>query len=545
MKKYFAITVAILILGMEAAASAQVTFLADTFNDTNGTLLKNHTSDSGSTWADAGGTYNHDITIYNSGGGIHDTYMANGAGLAMNVASTAGPGPNLTATLTLNWYTSAGTSHGVLLRADSTAVSGYLVAYTHSGTQQFVIYRESSSSFTSLATQNYAWTGSSPLTYTATISGTNPTVITVYIGGVQQLTYSDSSPINTTSTHIGLWASDGSGITTSTGVHAASITAGVMGLTANASFSSITTTTVNLSVSASGGISPYTYQWYRSSTAAFMPGAGNLLSGATSTTLADAPGSAGPWFYQCVVTDSTTPSAQTATSNQVAGTLYATPISILCIGDSITHGQGLSAGQDPCTQMGLQLDWIYKLPVQTVTTNQGINGTATSSWWSGGAATSNLTGAVTAGAAATPAATIAHIMFGANDAASSFRTTAANYASNLQSIANYLLTHGYTKVIISHPTYIPAGANSGATDLTATGLAYQYLAAVNSIANGSTILVGDSQAYQLWPNVQSTYLQSDNTHPNATGAQVLGSLWASAVASDLGWVPVAGFWYGN
>jgi hypothetical protein len=38
---------------------------------------------------------------------------------------------------------------------------------------------------------------------------------------------------------------------------------------------------------ASGGSTPYSYQWYRSTTSGFTPGSGNLVSGATSVTLND------------------------------------------------------------------------------------------------------------------------------------------------------------------------------------------------------------------------------------------------------------------
>lgn len=51
---------------------------------------------------------------------------------------------------------------------------------------------------------------------------------------------------------------------------------------------SVTAQTANLTATAAtGGTGPYTYQWYRSTTANFTPGAGNLITGATALTLAD------------------------------------------------------------------------------------------------------------------------------------------------------------------------------------------------------------------------------------------------------------------
>ncbi len=76
-------------------------------------------------------------------------------------------------------------------------------------------------------------------------------------------------------------------------------------------------TTASLSsAAATGGTGPYTYQWYRSTTTGFSPGAGNLVSGATSLTLADSGLTPGVTYYYVVVaTDSV---AATANSSQLA-----------------------------------------------------------------------------------------------------------------------------------------------------------------------------------------------------------------------------------
>lgn len=67
---------------------------------------------------------------------------------------------------------------------------------------------------------------------------------------------------------------------------------------------------------ATGGTGPYTYQWYRSTTSGFTPGAGNIIAGATSLSLSDSgliPGT--QYYYEVVATDTgngnvTTGSAQ-------------------------------------------------------------------------------------------------------------------------------------------------------------------------------------------------------------------------------------------
>lgn len=67
-------------------------------------------------------------------------------------------------------------------------------------------------------------------------------------------------------------------------------------------------TTANLSSAvATGGTAPYTYQWYRSTTSGFTPGAGNILSGQTALTLNDSgllPNTT--YYYEVIATDSTT-----------------------------------------------------------------------------------------------------------------------------------------------------------------------------------------------------------------------------------------------
>lgn len=77
------------------------------------------------------------------------------------------------------------------------------------------------------------------------------------------------------------------------------VTAGALSLVSK------TSTTANLlSAAASGGTGPYTYQWYRSTTSGFVPGAGNIIAGATSLALADTgliPGT--QYYYEVIATD--------------------------------------------------------------------------------------------------------------------------------------------------------------------------------------------------------------------------------------------------
>jgi hypothetical protein len=72
-------------------------------------------------------------------------------------------------------------------------------------------------------------------------------------------------------------------------------------------------TTASLScAAATGGTGPYTYQWYRS-TSAFVPSSATILSGQTGLTLLDTPLTADTiYYYALVATDTTSATATTA-----------------------------------------------------------------------------------------------------------------------------------------------------------------------------------------------------------------------------------------
>lgn len=75
--------------------------------------------------------------------------------------------------------------------------------------------------------------------------------------------------------------------------------------------------TANLSSAvATGGTGPYTYQWYRSQTTGFSPGAGNILTGQTALTLADSGLVPASTYYYVVIATDTSNSA-TANSSQL------------------------------------------------------------------------------------------------------------------------------------------------------------------------------------------------------------------------------------
>lgn len=287
------------------------------------------------------------------------------------------------------------------------------------------------------------------------------------------------------------------------------------------SVTSSTSTTINVTAGTpTGGTAPYSYQWYRSATSNFTPGVGNIISGATSQTLADSTGLSAdtPYYYVCRVTDS---ASATVDTKQIAGVLKAATLVLGFIGDSITNEYGLSAGEGPATQCGLYLEKFYKHRAVTVS-EQAVNGSKSADWISG---STNLNNAKSAFSSA--GVTHVHIMLGANDAAAANLVSAATFLSNLTSCVNDLTGAGY-KVIISYPTYIPAGANSNATTAASVALAQSYQAQIDSLVDQVNVLRGDTLAFNYFINSLSE-TQSDKTHPTATGAKALGLLWARAI----------------
>lgn len=93
------------------------------------------------------------------------------------------------------------------------------------------------------------------------------------------------------------------------------ITAGVL------SQVSVSAQVVSLSATATtGGTAPYTYQWYRSTTSGFSPGAGNLIAGATALTLTDSGLIPNTQYYYKLVTIDAVPNTVTYTQLAVATT---------------------------------------------------------------------------------------------------------------------------------------------------------------------------------------------------------------------------------
>lgn len=291
-----------------------------------------------------------------------------------------------------------------------------------------------------------------------------------------------------------------------------------------ATFTNATNTQVNAScTAASGGTSPYTYQWQFCTTAT---GSFANISGQTSLTLADTVNNLG--FRQLVTTDNV---GSTATSNLIYGGRWLAPTVILGgIGDSIMAGYPNTAGvEDPLTRcahlLGSTLNTLRGVTLPS-NGNQALAGTKTSQWLP--AAVDDLLPPAAA-VFATNLTTDIVFMLGTNDARSD--VTGSTYGSNLSSIFTYLFANVPTLLRI-WPCYPPWSTDTGT--LTAARyelLVVDYESQIDSKVNGTTILHGDVMSAQ-WFAAHIDEL-GDGIHPTVQGDVDLGGLWARGLSQGL------------
>ncbi len=311
-----------------------------------------------------------------------------------------------------------------------------------------------------------------------------------------------------------------------TGGAGAALTAGAVVQTGS------TATTISFTAAAAtGGSSPYTYQWYRSITSGFTPGGGNILSGQTSLTLADSSGLSANtvYYYKLVSTDN---AAATATSTQISAQLSLPPTSVYFLGDSITAG--LHSTTPPGDTVAVRLTEFHKLR-QYTQIDGGVSNTTTADWLSG---STNLGNATVACNAAVPPVNLVHIMLGTNDCSSASPISAATYKSNLQNTIAALLANvsSLQYVVVSYPMSFTPGITSG-WDTTALALEKTYQPQIDSLANGTTVFVGDRYSYDFF-QITPGQLYSDGIHPSTTGTDSLATLWCVGIDRVLN--PAAG-----
>jgi lysophospholipase L1-like esterase len=288
-----------------------------------------------------------------------------------------------------------------------------------------------------------------------------------------------------------------------------------------------------ISSSPSGGTSPYTYQWYRSTTsgtASAIAVSGNLISGATSLTLNDTGLTLQTTYYYVLqTTDSATPTANVVLSAVLTAPTHGnTTVKIGFIGDSITYGAESTVPPPTAAQTALQSAYP-RLDVQV--TDYGVDGQQFRYYsrltYSGG--TNGSSGVVSLLTTLQAAGiTYVSIMEGTNDWAagpgnggSDTSFSPANYAADMVNVTSYLTAAGITCFVNQLIYRTTSGADSSSTGLPA------WNAELASLSYGGLLDQGDTSAYAYFK--ANTSELADGLHPNTAGSVTLGDYWASAI----------------
>jgi hypothetical protein len=247
------------------------------------------------------------------------------------------------------------------------------------------------------------------------------------------------------------------------------------------SATTVTKTSQTLAASSpSGGTSPYSYQWYRSTvsgSASSVAVSGNAVAGATGLSFSDSgltPQTT--YYYVLKVIDSASSSATVLSTVLTAPTHGNITVNIGFIGDSITDGANSST--DPVTQFALAMQAEYpQLDVQAF--NYGHSGEVFRVYSrlmhaggtnGGGGVTSLVTTLQGAGI------TYLGIMEGTNDwsygpygpnSPTDPTYTPANYLADVEDVASALTTAGITVYINQLIYRTSAGADDPTTGLPA------------------------------------------------------------------------------
>lgn len=287
-------------------------FLTDNFTGADTTNLTAHTPDVGGAWAKLTG-FAGDLLISNANRARPEGVIA---GVYYNAATPA----DVDYTITAKLHRFSNEVAGVIARADPATGDHYL-CWINSGDLQLWRIQGGNNllqsvTLTGISDGDDLWIKFECFDAAKKVY-TSPDGVTY----TEKISQADNGI--TAKGKVGLRGNNGSN---SGGWHWDSITAldAAVPLSGTASTDAHTDTTADLSVIAAGGTAPYSYQWYRSTSNGFTPGAGNILSGKTGTTLNDTGLTAGTtYYYVCRVTDSAG-SPGTADSNQVTVTTDAT-----------------------------------------------------------------------------------------------------------------------------------------------------------------------------------------------------------------------------
>ncbi len=570
------LAMAVCLLGMAGAGRAQTVRGQDTFADTAGTLLQNHTptgSVPGTSWTNL---QTNNLQISPSGFIVQSGSTPAYYGMTFTNALSS---KFWTVRQTFTFRTSTATGYGIgaFNSSVTSGTAGFYAQYSVSGTSGTsnslyigaIKSTGDASAFYTTASQSFPLTMTAGTQYMIELRrvnhGDGTGDLSVWIGSVSGgtsgmvqygVTVNDGNTALAAPNMVFLSGQQAASSAVSAPVNAIQIqepgSAVVQPLFGTPAVASVTTTTATFtSTAATGGTAPYSYQLYRSTVSGFVPASANAVGAATSTApSADSgllPGI--PYYWRIVVTDSTSPTPYTVTSPQFGGATPAKNLVVGMQGDSLTVNYKASA---PATtgasallvsRLSKALGWNIAL------NNQGVSSAASGDWLptsttqestptlaGGGGMGTNGSGAVStniynqckAGFLST-GVNLIQIMLGTNDSKTANAVSAAAYQANIAAlVAQDKTDFPGVPIVLIPPPYVTPGAYSQWTEASDVLLQAYAGVLVTVAANaGGGVTVGKSP-FPFSLNNASDF--ADGVHFNDAGYSDLAAVW---YASDL------------
>jgi lysophospholipase L1-like esterase len=486
-----------------------MSFVNDTFTDTAGTLLPAHTGETGATWTQHANWTG--VASISSANRLY--YSSAGNTVAVYYASGTPASADYDVQATIRRLSSVSQEIGVMGRAATAANDWYWARYSHANGRWEL------------------WVGLSMAgTYTQALSDDTDyvlklemrgTAIKVYVDGVERISITDSTYTSAGRAAV-FFGATSSGDTT--GYHldsfsATDATASFAAGTASVTSYGLTTATVTASPH-TGGTGTVTRQWERSTSS----GSGySNVSGATSLTLNDTGLTRGTTYYYRLKWTDSSGSPVTVTSNEISLTTRTSQI--VCDGDSITAGDGLSAGNKYPEQLQAILGNAWQVD------NVGVSGQTLDNMQTTRTDVDSLY-------SGSNAYNVNVCFGGTNDIY--FNASAATTETRVQAYCAASRSTGF-KVVVC--TLLPRGDFPGTSTLPADAetnhetrrLAFNTWLRANwsTFADALCDLAADARLGDDGDEDDTTYYQGDKVHPNSVGAAKIAERVAAAVAMAL------------